>query len=262
MTLSDQRLRSVRDALASGHQKVLSMGVFDTLLWRRVPEPSDVFWLLGLHLQSAGRLASHISPIAFAELRRAAQTNARERAFAASNSREVTLADIYGELPGTIFADSFPADQRVLVEFECERDLMVLDKEFVTLMRSAKEAGAHVILVSDTYFSSENINEFLRAAGFTGDGLADRLFVSCEVGRPKFIDLFDVVLKELDIPASDLIHVGDNPVADIHPCQSRVTAKKLASVGLGYLMSEDLRAPAKVVIYNHDEQRYVAVERL
>lgn len=190
-------------------------------MWRRVPEPSDVFLLLGQHLKSAGHLAAHISPVAFAELRREAQTNARERAFAALNTREVTLADIYGHLPDTIFTDSLLADKRVSAEIECERDLMVLDEEFVALMKSAKKAGVRVILVSDTYFSSKNINEFLRAAGFSDDGLVDRLFVSCEMGQPKFLDLFDVVLKELGISAGDLIHIGDNPVADIHPCQSR-----------------------------------------
>ncbi len=41
------------------------------------------------------------------------------------------------------------------------------------------------------------------------------------MGRPKFIDLFDIVLKELGVDASDLVHIGDNPTADIHPCEVR-----------------------------------------
>ena len=48
---------------------------------------------------------------------------------------------------------------------------------------------------------------------------------------------------------------------DMNRLNHRVTAKKLASVGLGHLMDEHLRTPSKVIVYNHDEQRYVAVER-
>jgi hypothetical protein len=77
VTITDQRLIPAYEAFTAGHQKILSLDIFDTLLWRRVPEPSDVFLLLGQKLLNAGRLALHISPVAFAELRRFAQTSAR-----------------------------------------------------------------------------------------------------------------------------------------------------------------------------------------
>ena len=221
MTVTDQRLLPVVEALSAGRSKILSVDVFDTLLWRRVPEPSDVFLLLWQKLKNVGRLATHISPVAFAELRRSAQTSARARAFAASGSREVALADIYAELPDIIFADNFPASERVAAELACERDLMVLDDDVVALMAHAKDSGAKVVLVSDTYFNSEHLNEFLRTSGFRDQSLVDRLFVSCEIGRPKFIDLFDFVLKELNVQPGELVHIGDNPIADIHPCEAR-----------------------------------------
>jgi len=47
---------------------------------------------------------------------------------------------------------------------------------------------------------------------------------------------------------------------DMDRLNQRVTAKKLASVGLGHLVEDDLRTPSKVVIYNYEEQRYMAVE--
>lgn len=221
MAPKDQRLLPVYEALSAGRLKVLSVDIFDTLLWRRVPEPSDVFLLLGQKLQRADQLAAHISPVAFAELRRAAQTAARERAFVATKSREVTLEDIYAELPDAIFAPNFSSPERVSVELACERHLMILDDGVVALMKHAKDAGARVVLVSDTYFTSEHLNEFLQAAGFRDQGSVDRLFVSCEIGRPKFLDLFDFVLKELAVQAGELVHVGDNPDADVHPCEAR-----------------------------------------
>ena len=48
---------------------------------------------------------------------------------------------------------------------------------------------------------------------------------------------------------------------DLNTLNNRVTAKKLASVGLGHLMKDEQRVASKIIIYNHDEQRYVAVER-
>ena len=221
MTITDQRLLSIRDALSAGRHKVLSVDIFDTLLWRRAPEPADAFLVLGQQLQNSAHLTSHISPVAFAELRRSAQAKARERAFVASGSREVSLSDIYAELPDTIFADTFSLDRRVFAELDCERDLMILDEEIVSLARHAKASGARVIFVSDTYFSSQNINEFLRAAGFSDIDLVDRVYVSCEAGKPKFLDLFDFILKDLGIESESLIHIGDNPDADVLPCRSR-----------------------------------------
>src|SRR5688572_3915398 len=82
--ISDQRLRPVQEGLASGRFKALSVDIFDTLVWRRVPEPADVFLLLGRALSAAGRLASHVSAVQFAELRKAAERGAREKAEAAT----------------------------------------------------------------------------------------------------------------------------------------------------------------------------------
>ncbi len=164
--VTDHRLQPTLAALSAGQFKVLSVDVFDTLLWRQVPEPADVFLVLGQQLKDAGHLAGHISPIAFAELRRAAQTSARERAFAATGSREVTLADIYAELPDIIFNSSFSAERREAAELECERALMLLDDDVATLIELAKNAGARVILVSDTYFGSETIRNFCSRRDF------------------------------------------------------------------------------------------------
>ena len=103
--LSDVRLLALRMELESGRYKVLSLDVFDTLLWRRVPEPADVFLLLGRALEADGKLAPDLSPIGFAQLRRAAERAAREKAQAATGYREVTLAGIYAALHRNSLAD-------------------------------------------------------------------------------------------------------------------------------------------------------------
>ena len=47
---------------------------------------------------------------------------------------------------------------------------------------------------------------------------------------------------------------------DLERLNQRVTSKKLAAVGLGHLLHQSQRIPMKVISYNYDEQRYLAVE--
>lgn len=214
-------MAGIREGLASGRVRALSVDIFDTLVWRRVPEPADAFLLLGRRLREEGRLASHVSPVQFAELRRAAERAAREKAEAATGYREIRLDDIYDGLPDSVFAGGFPRDSRAAVEVALEASLLLLDDELAALVRAAKGAGARVVFVSDTYFTALEVRALLTAAGFASMDLVDRLYVSCEAGRPKYRDLFDTVLADLGLPADAVIHVGDNPDADIHPCRHR-----------------------------------------
>ncbi len=219
--LTDQRLLPARDALASGAIKVLSLDVFDTLLWRRVPEAADAFLPFGRALSAAGRIAPYVAPLGFSDLRRAAERFAREQVQAATGYREVTLADIHGAMPDHIFAPGFNLADRVQAELAFERAQMILDQEIVTLMRAAKDAGARVVLASDTYFTSAQLRDFLAAAGLGDPSLIDRIYASCEVGKPKYRDMFDVILKDEGVPAGAVLHVGDTLEADVYPCRAR-----------------------------------------
>ncbi len=226
VAITDHRLMAAKEGLAVGRYQALSVDVFDTLLWRCVPEPADVFMVLGRQLAAAGRLAAHVAPAAFADLRRLAERAAREKVQAVTGYREVTLADIYAALPEGVFAPGFAAADRAAEELACERALMRLDPDLVALMQAAKAAGRKVILVSDTYFKSEEVRGFLAAAGLGDPAVIDRLYVSCEMGRPKYRDLFDTILKDLGTAPETLIHIGDSVEADVQPCLTR----KIASV--------------------------------
>jgi FMN phosphatase YigB (HAD superfamily) len=221
ITITDQRLIPAREAIAAGRIKVLSVDIFDTLLWRRVPEPADAFLLLGRTLKAGGKLAAHVSPWAFADLRRAAERAAREKVQAVTGYREITLADIYAAMPDHVFAGGFDARVRVATELAHERAQMILDRDLIALMKLAKQNGAKVILVSDTYFTSEQLSDFLVAAGFAERHLIERIYASCEMGKPKYRDLFDVLLKELNVAPDAMLHIGDTADADVNPCRAR-----------------------------------------
>lgn len=233
--LNDSRLSPVRAAIAGGKVRVLSVDVFDTLAWRRVPEPADIFLMLGIALAADGRLASDISPAAFAELRRAAERAARAKAEAATGYREVRFPDIYAELPASLFAADFGHDAQIAAELACEARLMVVDTAVLEIMAAAKAAGARVILVSDCYFTGAELRTLLAGAGCP-ETAYDRLYVSSEAGKPKYRDLFDVILKAEGVSPASMIHIGDNLEADIAPPRAR---------GIGVVHYDKTALPAR-----------------
>ncbi len=218
--ISDERLRPVRDIVAAGSARVLSLDVFDTLVWRRVPDPCDVFLLLGRRLEAGGQLAGHVTPQAFADLRYGAERAAREKVQAITGYREIKLADIYALLPDHLFAPEFDTASRIKAELACERDHLVLDRNVAALIDEAKKAGARVVLASDTYFTHEQLRVLLEGAGLDAARI-DKFYVSCEIGKPKYRDLFDVILKDEGVAPAAMIHVGDTLEADINPCRAR-----------------------------------------
>lgn len=219
--ITDHRLLPLADAVKAGQFDVLSVDIFDTLLWRRVPEPKDIFALAGTKLVEAGLLRSGVSPVVFQALRASAEKAARAVQEARTGSREVLLPDIYAALPDHIWTGSDARARAIEIELDVEAGAMVLDCQLAGLMDQAKAAGVKVILSSDTYFARNDLVRFLTGAGLTQDRIPDTLYISSEHGRPKWRDLFALILKDLNIAPEKLVHVGDNVDADVAPCVSR-----------------------------------------
>lgn len=148
MTLlgTDARLKTLADDLASSRYTVLSLDVFDTLLWRRVPEPIDVFFQVGDALKRRALLCERVSVVQFAELRAAAEKAARAEAEARTGSREILLQDIYMALPAHIWRDDQSRLTAIDVEVERESSSMVLDQDVAALLDVARNNGGHMFL--------------------------------------------------------------------------------------------------------------------
>lgn len=189
-------------AAVPDHIAVLSLDCFDTLIWRNVHMPSDVFADLDL-------------PGGAVEARSVAEERARTLALLrGEGGTEVTLAEIYEQMmPGdhraeardALLAAELAAEARHCFAFAPVRDLIV----------DAKRRGLKVIVVSDTYLREPQLRALIRSAG--GDSLADmidRIFCSCEYGVSKAGGLFTHVLAALGVPPRSILHIGDNQVAD------------------------------------------------
>lgn len=182
------------------HVSCLSLDCFDTLLWRNVHAPADVF--AELPVQGGA-----------VDVRGSAERVARRNAYLLDRRLDVTLDEIHREmLPGstaaardTMVQAELDAEARHCYGFGPTRDLIV----------DAKRRGLKVIIVSDTYLREPLLRRLIgQAAGPEVVDMIDQIFCSCEFGMGKSTGLFTPVLEKLGLDPSAILHVGDNPVAD------------------------------------------------
>ena len=163
----DRRLREARSLIASGSVSVLSLDVFDTLLWRTVPRPTDAFLLLGYQLARQNRLHPTIDPHAFRRLRIEAEARAREYRRAAGHGTEVFLEDIWNQIGSNVVTGAEP-EWLAHEETELERRITFPDLDIVALATQARTSGCEVVFVSNTYFSQSTHPSARRPSGDAG----------------------------------------------------------------------------------------------
>jgi FMN phosphatase YigB (HAD superfamily) len=194
-TIRPHEIATLLDRAPAGI-KLLSLDCFDTLLWRATQLPQDVFAEFG---DAGGGIEGRV----------AAEKTARHRRKHRDGSAEVSLEEIHSARTGQ--AD--PAG--VARELDLEARHCYAFAPTVALIAAAKAAGLGVIVVSDTYLSEPQLRALIaRAAGDDVAGQIDRIFASSEYGVSKCDGLFKPVLAALRVPASAILHVGDNPHAD------------------------------------------------
>ena len=201
-------LEKVENAIAERSCAVLTLDVFDTILWRRVPRPADAFVLLAEALRRSGACPAWITGATFRHMRITAEAEARRE----PHGPEVSLFDIWRKMP----LESFAATLEELVEAEValERDLTVVDFDIAGLIEHARHHGVPVVLVSDTYFTEEQLRHLLDRPELAALAEA-RLIRSLEFRADKANGLWPVVLSELGVRPEQVWHVGDNELADV-----------------------------------------------
>ncbi len=207
---------------------VLSLDCFDTLLWRDMHMPADVFSALpGLAPQQ----------------RMHGETMARRAMRVRRQRSEVSLADIYrAALPALGPADRGAERMAAIAaELAAEARACFAFAPTVALMREARARGLKVIIVSDTYLSAAELAALIQAsAGEEVLALIDRVFVSSEAGISKSEGLLAKALTAMKVRAHQVLHVGDNPRADFEAARA-LGIPALHLVQFGEEMRQQLR---------------------
>ncbi|CAH2396886.1 HAD family hydrolase [Mesorhizobium ventifaucium] len=185
--------------------KVLSLDCFDTLLWRKTATPKDVFAVLA-DTPIARRLG--ITP----HQRISAAARARRAMLLENGSREFDIGDIYRS-----FTSLSSEERELLAEAEIRTEMSVCFafSPYVELIRLAHTRGIKIIVVSDTYLREDELRRLL-ARHLPADVMQSisKVYCSVDYGTSKSDALFQVVIKESGVPESQLLHIGDNDVAD------------------------------------------------
>lgn len=199
---ADPRLVELAGRIESGVYDLLSLDVFDTLVWRAVARPSDAFFLLADELYARGAMRPSASRESFVATRIQAETRARE----CGGSREVTLEEIWREFPKGYLLDFDPSEGPE-IELDVERSLVRIHADVAALAERARNRGMKVALVSDTYFTAGQLR---RLTGIP----ADFVIASCEHRVSKYHGLHRVLLAQSQAKPERVLHVGDNEQAD------------------------------------------------
>jgi len=235
MPNTDIRLIPAYNQIESGTLHLLSVDIFDTLLWRFVPKPADLFLILGKKLEKEGWLVPGVRAENFAYLRSMSEVMTHQKKkIAKAENTEVTLEEIYWICNGIFrkisidemikgvkgIINESDVQELVSMEIALEKELTAYDWNILNLIQYAVQHQVKVILVSDTYFTLTQLHEILDRPKIGLLPHVAKIFPSCEYGCRKHAGLFSKVLNDLQILPQTVLHIGDNHVSDCLGAQS------------------------------------------
>ena len=199
----DRRIADLARLVESGDYDVLSLDVFDTVVYRMAPRPTDVFFLVAEALRQRGALHDSSTDESFVRERVNAEIRARKHA----PGGETTLEQIWAEFPRGYLRRCAP-ETALLTELACERRVVRVYEPMRALIAHAKAHKLKVAFVSDTYFSRRQVRDLVGIE-------TDWLIVSCEHGASKHAGLHRVLLQKSNVAPERILHAGDNRAADV-----------------------------------------------
>jgi len=207
--------QSLQDSLKeAGEIRCVSFDYFDTLVFRPCLHPTDLFYRLHREARDLIPRLRERSPQDFVESRIHAEHQARRRV----RSKEATLVEIHTLLAVALGLSHSEGktllEQELAMEAACLRPTAVM----VDLLEEVSSHGLPWVITSDTYFSAEQLQGFHgRISALAGVRTEPRaIYTSSDHRCGKWShDLFGVVLRDRNLRPGELLHIGDNPHADV-----------------------------------------------
>jgi FMN phosphatase YigB (HAD superfamily) len=179
---------------------VLSVDLFDTIVFRDCLSPADILWRVVAN-QSAKEIGLDRSWVA---LRREVE----RRLTRASPDRETSLADIYAQLAHSGAISTEKAQETMQLEINEELKIWRPNLELLRILNNLQSRGIEIIVYSDTYFPYAEIRRWLDIyLPFA------TLFCSSATRRTKSSGRAFTFLRGL-YPDKSLMHAGDNLYSD------------------------------------------------
>lgn len=183
----------------------VSFDIFDTLIKRCVPHPTDLFTLIQ---QKYNVLHAQYPITNFKELRIKAEKEARTK----SLSEEIQLGDIYQlmALPDEV------RDDLMRMEIEAELDICRPNELITGLFNECVQKRKNVFITSDMYLPKWLVIAILDKCGIKG---YKKLYLSSQEKKSKASgNLFRLIMSENHLKPQQIIHIGDSLKGDyLHP---------------------------------------------
>ena len=180
---------------------VISFDIFDTLLYRNVEKPEDVF-----HLMSAEMGMSD-----FSYLRKRAERTARDKKEKASFTREVVLSEIYDVLWQDYHIEKRWMDREIELEFTLIAANPYMHQVYEILCVLAEKLNKKLVFMTDMYLPLEVIRQLMEKNGYH---TYEEIILSNEYGLRKGDGTLQQILSE-HYPDKKIVHVVDNRKADV-----------------------------------------------
>lgn len=203
-------------AQSLNNDALISSDFFDTLVFRDVVSPVSIF----SKLYSTEEFSEKgITPV----LRARCEANIRAKKMKLNKTSEVSLFEIYQEVLEQI---CYPIELRqntaILLsemEFSVELENCQINYEVYQVLFQLHSKGLDVVITSDTYFNSMQLHKIFITAckrqEITAFIKEDKFFTSVSNGISKSRGLLKLVALACDKDISQLVHFGDNFIADV-----------------------------------------------
>lgn len=194
-----QKAKSVEDYMEQALKAdVVSFDIFDTLIFRPVAIPTDVFHMIG----------EKLGILDFSSIRAWTEWDARMKHQHKYGNTEVNLSEIWKNLEQDV---GLLAEKGMELEQTVEEEICFANPFMKQIWNKLMKSGKNVIITSDMYLPKECIENILHKNGYTG---YEKLYLSNEYGKSKADGkLYKAVLK--DYPKQKLLHIGDNIHSDV-----------------------------------------------
>lgn len=181
---------------------VISFDIFDTLIFRPMDVPTDMFYLIGERLGISD----------YKNIRIYAEHDARIKCKEKYNHTEINLLDIYERLKDEVGIDY---KEGMKVEEDIELSLCFANPFMKKVWDELQKRGKRIVITSDMYLPLSTIEKMLHKNGYDG---YEKLYLSNEYSKSKADGtLYKEVIN--DNPNALIIHIGDNNNSDIKMAQ-------------------------------------------
>lgn len=183
---------------AISQHDAVSTDLFDTLVMRRTLFQTDVFEMVDQRLRQRGIVIED-----FSAKRTDGEKELCRRMFP-------TLVEIYSYIRDKYDISDLQPEEAAEIEWNVDYTLLVPRKELCTLLQTVYSQGKPVYIVTDTFYTKEQLTPFLNKCGIT---CYTDILSSCNFRTSKPVGLFQCLQKKLS--GKSCIHIGDSMDTDV-----------------------------------------------